>query len=110
MFVGVTLLSYLSVPQTFWQSGDPLTYTGTTAALLGPVFALTRVTEWWVRPLQAIQRPLPSKGAAAMSQKQPRKPIPKRDIILRVWVYGISLLIGLLGFILGWWGKIATGG
>ena len=48
MFVGVTLLSYLSVPQTFWQSGDPLTYTGTTAALLGPVFALARVTEWWV--------------------------------------------------------------
>ena len=45
-----------------------------------------------------------------MSQKQPRKPIPKRDIILRVWVYGISLLIGLLGFILGWWEKIATGG
>ena len=48
MFVGVTLLSYLSVPQTFWQSEDPLTSTGTTVALFGPVFAPARVTEWWV--------------------------------------------------------------
>ena len=46
MIVGVPLLSYLSVTQTFWQSGDPLTYTGTTAALPCPIFALARVTEW----------------------------------------------------------------
>ena len=45
-----------------------------------------------------------------MSQKPPRKPIPKREIILRVWVYGAALTVSLLGFILGWWEKIATGG
>ena len=43
-----------------------------------------------------------------MSQKPPRQPIPKREIILRVWVYGSALTVSLLGFVLGWFEKIAT--
>ena len=48
MIAGVAFFSYLSVPQTFWKSGDPLIYAGTAAAVLGPAFALARVTDWWV--------------------------------------------------------------
>ena len=45
-----------------------------------------------------------------MSQKPPRKPIPKREIFLRIWVYGAALTVSLLGFGHGWFEKIATWG
>ena len=33
-----------------------------------------------------------------------------KEIILRVFAYGLPITIGLLGFILGWWEKLSTGG
>ena len=46
-----------------------------------------------------------------MKQQQPdKKTIPAKDIVLRILVYGIPITIGILGFVLGWWEKIAKGG
>ena len=45
MIVGVTIFSYLSVPQTFWQSGDPLTYVDTGSK--GNDHASPAVREHW---------------------------------------------------------------
>ena len=38
----------------------------------------------------------------------PLKGVPKREIILRVIVYGIPITIGFLGVFLGWWEKLAN--
>ena len=34
----------------------------------------------------------------------------EKEIILRVWGYGIPRTIGLPGFIPGWWERVATSG
>ena len=33
-----------------------------------------------------------------------------KEVILRIIAYGIPITIGILGFVLGWWEKFATGG
>ncbi len=35
--------------------------------------------------------------------------IQHRDIFLRIIAYGIPITLGILGFVLGWWEKLATG-
>ena len=45
-----------------------------------------------------------------MKWEHDRRVLLVKGIILRVFVYGIPITIGTLGFILGWWEKIATGG
>ena len=40
--------------------------------------------------------------------KSPLKGIPKRAIALRIFVYGVPINLGILGFVLDGWGKIAT--
>ena len=34
----------------------------------------------------------------------------EKEIILRIFGYGISLTTALSGFTLDWWGRVATGG
>ena len=43
-------------------------------------------------------------------QQHDRRVRLAKEIILRIFVYGIPITIGALGFILGWWERIATGG
>jgi hypothetical protein len=38
----------------------------------------------------------------------PLKGVPKREIFLRVWAYGIPIGIGFLGLFLGWWESLAN--
>ena len=39
-------------------------------------------------------------------QASKRKRIQKRDIILRLFAYGIPISIGILGFVMGWWQQL----
>ena len=42
-----------------------------------------------------------------MSQQASRKKgIQKREVILRLFAYGIPIAIGILGFVMGWWQKL----
>ena len=38
----------------------------------------------------------------------PLKGVPKREIFLRVWAYGIPIGIGFLSLFLGWWESLAN--
>ena len=38
----------------------------------------------------------------------PLKGVPKREIFLRIWAYGIPIAVGFLGLFLGWWEKLAN--
>ena len=38
----------------------------------------------------------------------PLKRVPKREIFLRIWAYGIPITIGFLGLFLGWWEELAN--
>ena len=45
-----------------------------------------------------------------MSQQRPeKKAIQKREVALRIFAYGIPITIAILGFVLGWWERLATG-
>ena len=38
----------------------------------------------------------------------PLKDVPKREIALRIWAYGIPISIGFLSYSLDWWEKLAS--
>ena len=38
----------------------------------------------------------------------PLKGVPKREIFLGIWAYGIPITVGFLGLFLGWWEKLAN--
>ena len=38
----------------------------------------------------------------------PLNGVPKREIFLRLWAYGIPISIGFLGLFLGWWEKLTN--
>ena len=42
-----------------------------------------------------------------MSQRAPKKKrFQKREVILRLFAYGIPIAIGILGFVMGWWQQL----
>ena len=57
-----------------------------------------------------IRSRLRARGRTGKEQQHDRRVGLAKEIILRIFVYGIPITIGALGFILGWWEKIATGG
>ena len=38
----------------------------------------------------------------------PLKDVPKHEIALRIWAYGIPISIGFLSYSLDWWEKLAN--
>ena len=57
-----------------------------------------------------IRSRLRARGRMGKEQQHDRRVRLAKAIILRIFVYGIPITIGALGFILGWWEKMATGG
>ncbi len=46
-----------------------------------------------------------------MSERTSRKPkVRSSDVAIRIIAYGVPITVGILGFVLGWWKKLATGG
>ncbi len=42
-----------------------------------------------------------------MSQKaSKKKQLQKREVVLRLFAYGIPIAIGILGFVMGWWQQL----
>ena len=45
-------------------------------------------------------------GAAMKLENPSRNNIRVRNVVLRVFVYGVPIAIGFLGFALGWWERM----
>lgn len=39
-------------------------------------------------------------------QASKKKQLQKREVVLRLFAYGIPIAIGILGFVMGWWQQL----
>ena len=91
------------------RTQEQLTPPGTRTNDAGPAAPETRPLAKG-NDCRRIRSRLRARGRMGNGQQHDGRVRLAKEIILRIFVYGIPITIGALGFILGWWEKMATGG